>query len=129
MIEIIPSADNVAAFRIEGTLEARDYDEMIPHIDEKLRDHEAIGVFVDMVGFNDMTGEAMRSDLKYGIDKLGDLHRFRRMGLASDKQWVKAVMEIATFLIPRIEFRVFAPDETDEALSWVAETGDAAQGA
>lgn len=78
MIEIIPAPDHVAAFCISGTLKSDDYDEMIPHIEEKLGDHEEIGIFVDMEGFEDMTVEAMRRDVKYGIDKLDELHRFGR---------------------------------------------------
>lgn len=119
MIEVIPAPDHVAAFRIGGTLKAKDYDEMIPQIEEKLRDHDEIGVFVDMEGFEDMTGEAMRRDVKYGIDKLGELHRFGRAAIATDKQWVKAATEMAASLFPQIEARVFQTNEKDEALAWV----------
>lgn len=120
MIDIIPAPDHVAAFRIGGTLKAEDYDEMIPQIEEKLRDHEEIGVFVDMEGFEDMTGEAMRRDVKYGIDKLGELHRFGRAAIATDKQWIKATTEMAASLFPQIDAKVFSTDEKDEALAWAA---------
>lgn len=120
MIDVISAPDHVAAFRIDDTLKAEDYDEMIPQIEEKLRDHEEIGIFVDLEGFEDMTGEAMRRDIKYGIDKLGELHRFGRAAIATDKQWIKAATEMAASLFPQIEAKVFAPDEKDKALAWVA---------
>lgn len=121
MIEIISAPDHVAAFRISGTLEAADYDTIIPDIEEALKDHEEIGVFVDMEGFEDMTGEAMRRDIKYGIDKLGELRRFRRAAITTDKQWIKAVTEIASSLFPQIETRVFPVDEKEAALEWVSD--------
>lgn len=124
MIEIIPAPDHVAAFRIAGTLNAQDYDLMIPRIEEKLRGHEEIGVFVDLEDFEDMTGDALKRDIGYGIDKIGELHRFNRAAITTDKQWVKAVTEMADALFPQIEARVFAPDEKDEALVWVARTDE-----
>lgn len=120
MIEIIPSPDHVAAFRIYGTLRAEDYDRIIPQIEDKLRAHEEIGVFADMEGFDDMTAQAIRRDVKYGIDKLGELHRFRRAAIATDKQWMKTATELAGFLFPQIEARVFSTDEKDRALEWVS---------
>lgn len=126
MIEIVPAPDHVAAFRIQGTLEARDYDEMIPQIEEKLRGHDEIGVFVDMEGFENMTGEAMRRDVQYGLDKLGELHRFGRAAIATDTRWIKAATELAAALFPQIEARVFPTEEKDEALSWVSEPKGAA---
>lgn len=122
MIEVIPAPDHVAAFRINGTLNAEDYDEMIPQIEEKLSQHKEIGVFVDMEGFEDMTGEAIRRDVKYGVDKLGELHRFGRAAIATDKQWIKAATEFAAVLFPQIEAKVFSADEKDKALSWASGT-------
>jgi hypothetical protein len=122
MIEVIPAPDHVAAFRISGTLKAEDYDEMIPQIEEKLSQHEEIGVFVGMEGFEDMTGEAIRRDVKYGVDKLGELHRFGRAAIATDKQWIRAATEFAAVLFPQIEAKVFSTEEEDKALSWASGT-------
>ena len=121
MIEIIPAADHVAAFRILGTLNAKDYDEMIPQIEEKLKTHDKIGVFVDMEGFADMTGEAMRRDVEYGIEKFGEFDRFGRAAIATDQQWIKAATEFATALFPQIEAKVFPTEKKDEALAWASE--------
>lgn len=122
MIEIIPAPDHVAAFRIAGTLRAEDYDRIIPEIEEKLHGHDEIGVFVDLEDFEDMTGEALKRDIRYGLDKIGELHRFSRAAVTTDKQWVETVTEMADSLFPQIEARVFAPEEKAEALEWVAET-------
>lgn len=122
MIEVIPAPDHVAAFRVDGTLTAADYDEMIPRIEKKLRDHERIGVFVDMERFEDMTGEALRRDIGYSVDKLGELHRFGRAAIATDKRWLKAVAEFGEALFPQVDLRVFPSDEKERALAWVSGT-------
>ncbi len=120
MIEILTSPDHVAAFRLEGTLTADDYDRMIPKIEGRLGQHEHIGILVDMSGFEDMTAGALQRDIQYGLGKLGELHRFRRAGVISDKKWVEAVTTMADSLFPGIEARVFSEDEKNEAMRWVS---------
>lgn len=125
MVEIIPAPDHVVALRVAGTLQAEDYDSMmIPLIEDKLQEHAQIGVYIDLEQFEDMTGQAIQRDLKYGIDKFGELHRFRRIAVVSNKQWVKAVMEFAAALLPRIELQVFSSSEKDAALAWASLTSD-----
>lgn len=120
MIDVIPSPAYVAAFRIDGTVQAQDYDEMFPQIEEKLRIYDEIGIFVDLENFEDMTGGAIRRDIKYGIDKLAEFHRFRRAAIATDMQWFKTATEMAASLFPQIEAKVFPSDKKDDALSWVS---------
>lgn len=121
MIEILDSPDHVAAFRVVGTLKTDDYERMIPQIEQRLGEHEQIGVLVDMTALEDMTAGALRTDIKYGLEKLEELHRFRRAGVISDKQWVDAAMTMARTFFPQIETRVFTPDEKEEAMQWVAD--------
>ncbi|OHV84709.1 STAS/SEC14 domain-containing protein [Rhizobium sp. LCM 4573] len=86
MIEVLSAPDNIAAFRVAGTVTASDYDQIIPAIEEKLSDHEDIGILADLTGFEDMTGDALRRDLEYGLSKLGEFHRFKRAAVITDKQ-------------------------------------------
>lgn len=120
MIEIIPAPENVAAFRVADTLTAADYDEVIPAIEKKLSNHQNIGVLADLTNFTDMTGDALRRDLQYGLSKFGEFHRFKRAAVISDKQWIKAATNMTAALFPQIEARVFPEDETAEAMEWVA---------
>lgn len=120
MIEAIPAPDNVAAFRVAGTVTADDYDKVIPTIEEKLADHEHIGVLTDLSDFNDMTADALKRDLQYGLSKLGEFHRFKRAAVISDKQWIKAATDITSTLFPQIEARVFPETEKSQAMNWVS---------
>ncbi|WIY52393.1 STAS/SEC14 domain-containing protein [Devosia sp. YIM 151766] len=121
MIEVIDAPDHVAAFHVAGTVTAADYDKIIPEIEETLADHPEIGVLADLSGMEDMTGEAIQRDLQYGMGKLGELHRFKRAAVISDKQWIKGATDMAGKLFPQIDTQVFSPDERDEALQWVSD--------
>ncbi|WP_292393861.1 STAS/SEC14 domain-containing protein [Mesorhizobium sp.] len=94
MIEVISAPENVAAFRVVGTVTAQDYDKVIPAIEEKLSEHEEIGVLADLTDLEDMTGDALRRDLQYGLSKLGEFHRFQRAAVVSEKQRIKAATEM-----------------------------------
>lgn len=120
MIQILSAPDNVAAFHVAGTVTASDYDQMIPAIEEKLSDHEDIGILADLTGFEDMTGDALRRDLEYGLSKLGEFHRFKRAAVISDKQWIKAATEMTGKLFPQAEARVFHENEKSKAMEWVS---------
>lgn len=121
MIEVIPSPENVVAFRVAGTVTADDYDKVIPTIEEKLSHYNEIGVLTDLSGFEDMTADALKRDLQYGLSKLGEFHRFKRAAVISDKQWIKAATDMAGALFPQIEARVFPEKEKSQAMSWVSD--------
>jgi hypothetical protein len=120
VIEVICAPGNIAAFRVAGTVTAEDYDKIIPALEEKLNEHEEIGILADLTDLEDMTRDALRRDLQYGLSKLGELHRFQRAAVVSEKQWIKAATEMTGALFPQIEARVFPADEKTQALEWVA---------
>ncbi|MDX3928608.1 MAG: STAS/SEC14 domain-containing protein [Shinella sp.] len=121
MIEVIPAPEHVAAFRVTGTVTTDDYDKIIPTIEEKLSDYEDIGVLTDLTGFEDMTADALKRDLQYGLSKLSELHRFKRAAVISDKQWIKAATDMTGTLFPQIEARVFSEKEKTQAMNWVSD--------
>ncbi|TCU07017.1 STAS/SEC14 domain-containing protein [Rhizobium sullae] len=121
MIELITAPDNVAAFRVAGTVTADDYEKVIPAIEEKLGDHEDIGVLADLTDFEDMTADALKRDLQYGLSKLSEFHRFKRAAVISDKQWIKAATDMTGMIFPQIDARVFPQEQKAQAMSWVSD--------
>ncbi|KKB11540.1 hypothetical protein VE25_12155 [Devosia geojensis] len=121
MIQVISAPEHVAAFHLAGTVTADDYDKIIPEVEEKLQNHEDIGILADLTGLEDMTGGALARDFQYGLGKLGEMHRFKRAAVISDKQWIKAATEIADKVFPQVEARVFQKDEKDQAMRWVSD--------
>jgi hypothetical protein len=121
MIETYPAPDHVAAFHIAGTLTGEDYDKVVAGIQDKLSRHDRIGVLVDLTGFDDFTGEALWKDTRYSLSLLGELKRFPREAVISDKKWVHTLARIASPLVPKVEVRAFTSGQREAALAWVAE--------
>lgn len=121
MIELLDVSDHVVAFRISGILTAEGFDQVAEAVEAALDRHERIGLYGDMLGFSDMTGEAIAKDLQYGLSKIGELHRFRRSAVITDKQWMRVVVEFYDKFLPGVEVRAFGADEREAALQWVAE--------
>jgi len=116
----MPSPANVVAFRVADVVTAEDYGAVIPAIEKKLNEHRDIGILADLTRFKDMTVGALGRDLQYGLSKLGEVHRFKRAAVISDKQWIKAATDLTGAFFPQIEARVFAEHEKSEAMEWAA---------
>ena len=121
MIEIYPTPDHVAAFRISGRLTGQDYETVTSDVRAKLARHQRLGVLVDLSDFEDITPEAAWKDIRFSLSLIGDLRRFPREAVISDKQWVRTLAKIADPLVPHVTIRVFGSAERDAALAWVSE--------
>lgn len=120
MIEVLSAPDHVAAFRISGTVTPEDYNAIIPMLEKKLHAHPHIGVLADLTDLGELTAEAIRRDISYGMSKFGQLHRFRRAAVITDKRWIAVATQLTGTLFPQVETRVFAEDESGPAMAWVA---------
>jgi len=121
MIELLPSPDSVVAYRISGTIDASDYDNMIETIEAKLAKHPRIGIFADMTGFTDITGQALAMDFRYSLSKLGQWSRFPRAAMITDKAWMRAMVTMLDPLFPQFEAKIFEPGQESEAIAWAAD--------
>lgn len=121
MLDILPAADHVCAFRVTGTLDEPDFDRVIAAIESRLERHEKIGIVADLTGFEDMTFRAGLKDARYGFGKLTQLRRFPRQAVITDKRWIETLAGLASPLLPFIEVRCFKPGEFDAALAFASE--------
>ncbi|WP_380872948.1 hypothetical protein ACFB49_38440 [Sphingomonas sp. DBB INV C78] len=120
MLEILPSPENVAAYKLSGIVDADDYDRLIADLEERLKGREKWGVLADLSEFKDITLQAAGKDLRYGLSKLFQLSRFPREAVITDKQWIRTLSKVASPFIPFMEIRCFDPGEQDKAMEWVA---------
>lgn len=121
MIERIAAPDHVLAIRLAGKVTAEDVAAVKRALDPMLARHERIGFMVDLTGFSDATAEAIAEDVRYELSLLGKAGQFRRGALVTDKEWLGVVMGFTAQLLPRLEMRIFAPAQQDEALRWAAD--------
>lgn len=118
MIEILASLPHVAAYRFTGQLTGEDYDACIADLETRLARFPRIAVLSDLSDLQGMSLEAVGKDLRYAASKLGELDRFARAALVTDKRWLVAATGLAAHLLPRTEVRTFAQDEHALALAW-----------
>ena len=120
MIQVLSAPDNIAAFRVAGTLTASDYDQMIPAIEEKLGDHEDIGILADLTDFTDMTLAAAWKDARYSLGKLWELRRFPKEAVITEG-WLAGFVDLLDPAIPFVKVRAFKPEDYDKALTWAGD--------
>ncbi len=120
MIEILQVAPHVAAFHFTGQLTGDDYDTCIGEIETRLSLNPRIGVFVDLGGLTGMSAEAMAKDVRYGLGKLGELKRFARSAVVTERDWLARVSSFSAMLVPGMELKTFEPGERDAAMAWVS---------
>ncbi|MET0366257.1 MAG: STAS/SEC14 domain-containing protein [Sphingobium sp.] len=121
MIEIVPAADHVAAFKLSGTLIEDDLDRAIAEIETRLKRYDKVGIVADLTGFHDMGLRAGLKDLRYSFGKILEWKRFPREAVITDKQWVRTLAGFAGPMIPLVSLKVFAPDESQAAFAWAAD--------
>jgi len=120
MVELLPSIDHVAAFRLSGVLTEEDMDKIIAELESKLKGEGKVSVYSDLTELGDITGEALTKRVRYGFSKLAELNRFDRMAVISDKFWIRAVAGWTSRLFPQIEVKVFGSKDRQKAAEWVS---------
>jgi hypothetical protein len=121
MMEVLAAPDHVAAYHFSGTLTEADLERVIADVDARLARHDRIAILADLTGFEDVTLRAGLADLRYGFSKLGELRRFPREAVITDKAWIASLVEYGNPLIPFVEIRAFRPEEREAALAWASE--------
>ena len=121
MLEVLQVSGPVVAFRAEGTLTGDDYNRMTAELDRQLGAHERIGLFADVSALDGLSLAALARDFQYSLGKLGELHRFARVAVVSDKPWLRAWSQYAWLLVPKSMVRTFESPERDAALAWASE--------
>ncbi|HEX7007043.1 MAG TPA: STAS/SEC14 domain-containing protein [Alphaproteobacteria bacterium] len=121
MLELMPAPDHVVAMRLSGTLTGEDIDRATAAVDKALSRHQRIGIYVDAMDFGGMTAEAFAKDLRYGVSRLGQIGRFARAAIVTDKEWLRSIARFEDRILPKIELRCFDADQRDAALAWASE--------
>src|SRR5678815_1906869 len=67
------------------------------------------------------TPEGLLKDLKEGIKQLGNLSKYYRAAVVTDKGWLGALVRVEGLVFSSIDFRVFDPSERDKAFAWASE--------
>lgn len=121
MIEILPAADHVAAFRLSGTLIEEDLDAIIADVEARLSRHDKVGVVADLTAFHDIGLRATIKDLRYSFGKILEWRRFPREAIITDRNWIRTAIAVLNPFIPFVMVKIFAPDEAEAAFAWAGD--------
>lgn len=119
MLSRIPTAPDIVAFRLSGTLEQADVDIAIQLVDEALKDNEEVHLFSEVADLEGVSAEAWHDSISRGAHLLTQLKRFGRIAIVSKHAWIRAMARIESALLPHVSYEVFTPEERDRALAWV----------
>lgn len=120
MIEWIPpGATHVVAFRANGKVDAKDLQTIIDAIEATKRDHPRISLYAEFDDMRWITGTALLRDIGYGLTQIGELSRYYRAAVVSDKRWITRIARLEGRLFKSVEIRTFATAQRDTAREWV----------
>ena len=116
---MIDAPDDVIALRVSGKITGTDLDAIMDRLDAVMAAHDKVNVFVETHGIDGIELSGLPSYLQRAMPLFGKLDRFGRVAVVADQAWVRAGTRLESALLPKIRYRVYMPDERDEALAWV----------
>lgn len=120
MLELIPvEAENVVAYRAEGTITVEDFAQVADEIEEKLEDHESLLLYAELFSIEGMEPSAIVEDVRFGARHIQDLQRFDRVAVVTDADWIGKVAGLEGAMIPGLEIEWFDEDDSEPAMAWL----------
>lgn len=119
MLEFIDSNDDVLAVRVSHKVTGSDLDSIMDRLDRLFAEHDKVNVFVETRAIDGIELSGLPSYTARALPLLGKLNRFGRVAVVADQAWVRAGTRLESAMLPFVRYRVFMPDEREEALAWV----------
>ena len=124
MLEELDSVDDVLAIRVSHKITGADLDAIMDRLDRLMANHEKVHVFVETRSIDGIELTRLPNYMARALPLFGKLDRFGRVGVVADQAWIRAATRLESALLPNIKYRVYEPDEREEALAWVAGAGE-----
>lgn len=120
MLELLPApAPHVVAFRVGGTLTAREVERVFNALDDALDLHGTVNLYAEITALSGVSLAALVKDLAKSLGLLRRLDRFGRYAVVTETQWIQKAASIEDRLIPGLEIRAFPLAQSEEAVAWV----------
>ena len=111
--------DDVIAFRAEGTIERKNYEELlIPEVEKQIEKHGKIKLLMWFgEKFEGYSAGAMWEDAWFGTKHLAE---FKKVAVVSDVSWLRHSVKLFAPLIPG-QTQLFANADIESAKEWISE--------
>lgn len=116
---MIDAPGDVIALRVSGKVTGTDLDAIMDRLDAVMAAHDMVHVFVETQGIEGIELSGLPSYMRRAMPLFGKLDRFGRVAVVADQAWVRAGTRLESALLPSIRYRVYMPNEREEALAWV----------
>ena len=126
MHEFIDSPDDVIALKVSNKISGNDLSAIMDRLDSIMARHDKVHVFVETHEIDGIEGTAMPSYMARAMPLFGKLDRFGRVAVVADQAWIRAGTRLESAMLPNISYRVYMPEERDDALAWATGKGTAA---
>jgi hypothetical protein len=118
MHKFIKSPNDVLAVELSGTITGEDLDAIMDRTDAIMAKHDKIHVYCETNGINGLQLSAMPHHMGRAFPLFGKLDRFGRVAVVADQAWMRAGTRLESAMLPNVSYRVYEPEEREEALDW-----------
>jgi len=113
----LEAAGDLVEIHVSGKLTHDSYADLVPFVEERIREHGKLRMLVVLTDFKGWTAGALWDDIKFDVKHFGDI---RRLALVGETRWQQGM---AVFCKPFTTARVqyFPTEELDKARDWLLE--------
>src|SRR5690349_12265570 len=116
MYTILPSMKpNVVAIKFSEKAAKKDYETIIPYLENKIKQYGKINLYWEMEHFNGWDLGALWEETKFDIQHAKDFSRVAVVGDSKWEEWLTKAMK--PFTSAAIKF--YRPEQKQEAMQWV----------
>ena len=120
MLEIIPFEEkNIIGFRLEGSIDDDGLDRGFEELREVLEGNDKVRVYAEVENIGWESVETFFRNMKMKLEVLGEIGKFEREAVVSDKGWLEIATKIGDILLPGLDVRHFPVAEKERALEWI----------
>jgi hypothetical protein len=123
MLDQLDSVDDVLAIKVSHKVTGQDLDTIMDRLDAIMAGHDKVHIFVETHAIDGIELTSLPSYMARALPLLAKLDRFGRVAVVADQGWIRAGTRLESAMLPNIKYRVYMPDERQEALAWVTGVG------
>ena len=119
MFEFIDGPDDVIALKMSGKITGADLTAVMDRVDKVMSTNGKVHVFVETQSISGIEIAGLPAYVSRAMPLIGKLGRFGRVAVVADQSWIRAGTRLESALLPNISYRVYTPEEREEAVAWV----------
>jgi stage II sporulation SpoAA-like protein len=123
MLEILDTADDVIAMRLSEKITGTDLNAIMDRVDEVMSKEGKVHVFVETRSIGGIEISSLPAHMGRAAPLFGKLDRFGRVAVVADQAWMRVGTRLESAMLPNISYRIYMPDEREEAFAWVTGAG------